>query len=563
MSDILAPTQRYAVTKLGHKNSCYLEIDNIKYPITQLTMTFGLNEIPQASVILAAGTDGKGQVSPVHLSDPGKDFKPAKIKLNLRGESFTGKKWANEEITIFDGRIAGSFSPRRSEKSLTISGTLIHWLADLAEGAATAANTAITNPEQMNIAHIANTAAGAYLPTGAIQEFIDENLAAKTYKDFDYFEFFRSLFLKLATSDKKIENVKFQNLCFPLVAKNPRAENALKKLNGSLKINDYLNNVSYYIKTRLINTLLKAPLNYYGKISVWDKLVNWAAAEYGIAVAPQIETATVIPDIPAYYRPGMQPWRIIDANSHYTAGFTTEMAKPILGVGVISTGAHDAFIGGATPTVTGCYTPEAKKINSESENIGTVVYIPGPNWMNLTAETGSSPLILGVAQEKIARNYAEYFYHQIALRGQVLSLAGRLRFDIAPGSIVYVLGISDKRVINAIIQGTKLFGQLFGTLATTLGKNHFTQKTTNRTLNKLNQEIDKAIEKFSEVSVIGYVRRVTINLNAENPEATTLFELSHVRSLASAESDRFSTQIHPLFTPRIDNHGFSLHPKLA
>lgn len=277
----------------------------------------------------------------------------------------------------------------------------------------------------------------------------------------------------------------------------------------------------------------------YAAASFWDKLVGEICPLFQMAVVPMVQSALVIADTPAY-RGGT--WKTLQTSTVDAFDQSAELARPLRAVGVISTTAAETMawvVGGApaqggTFLSGGCYVEDSVKPGD-----GLILYVESPPWLawlsesygftgaNLgltnqqaipTATTPSevvpagppSPDSLAPAATALYEAYAHSVYVQQALRGRTGTVAGKLRFDIAPGSIVEV------------IQSTEKFDPGDDSLSPTL---------------------------------VGCVQRVTISINAESGAAGTTFQLSHIRTLAENLDDRTSVASHPLFGNAIHGNG--------
>ena len=114
-------------------------------------------------------------------------------------------------------------------------------------------------------------------------------------------------------------------------------------------------------------------------------------------------------------------------------------------------------------------------------------------------------------------DYAKAMYIQEALRGRQGMVTGKLRFDISPGSNVWIEGNSEKFIGES---------------------------------DKLGQNL------------VGMVMRSTFGLNAEQAKASTGYYLGYVRTEEENTDDRLSVETHPLYkgafkgAPLVDAYGF-------
>jgi len=168
--------------------------------------------------------------------------------------------------------------------------------------------------------------------------------------------------------------------------------------------------------------------------------------------------------------------------------------------------------------VGGCY--------DTGDKMGVTLYIPAPRWLagvsfaggpeasglqqNTPVPTSTTPTATGPAAapapdpniNQLYQAFAHSHYVASTLRGRTGPLSGKLRFDIAPGSIVQV-----HRDPELFLAG-----------------------------------VDQLAQDY-----YACVSRVTIAINAEARMASTSFALSHMRTAAENDDDRYSVTAHPLF----------------
>jgi hypothetical protein len=190
--------------------------------------------------------------------------------------------------------------------------------------------------------------------------------------------------------------------------------------------------------------------------------------------------------------------------------------------------------GDVLPIIGGSYAEDSVKAGD-----GMIMYVPSPAWLRviqtqpnyvgdttgLTGERASrtattpvdpaapqqTPDSFGLNANKLYEKYAHEVFVNQMLRGQGGSFSGKLRFDIAPLSILKLNATSEKFI-----------GPGQDSLAST---------------------------------VYGCVQRVTISINAEAGMAGTSFQLSHVRTEPENKVKRTSVDEHPLFGKSIHGKG--------
>jgi hypothetical protein len=276
----------------------------------------------------------------------------------------------------------------------------------------------------------------------------------------------------------------------------------------------------------------------YANVSFWDKLVGQFCPMFGMAIVPMVDTAIVIADTPVLSTDG---WAVLEAEDYDALEMTAELHRPLRSVGVMAMGEGGTMSGvelrDVLQGIGGCYAED-----SVAPGDGTVLFVSAPYWLRslrtlpfyssitqglhngvpirTTTTPGGiilrppdQPGALGTLVNKLYENYAHEVYVNQMLRGRDGILSGKLRFDIAPGSIIQLNGTPE---------------QFIGPGQDDLG-----------------------------VTMFGCVQRVTIAINAEAGMAGTTFKLSHTRTSAENQLPRTSVTEHPLFGNSI--HGDGLH----
>lgn len=261
--------------------------------------------------------------------------------------------------------------------------------------------------------------------------------------------------------------------------------------------------------------------------TLWERLIMSLLPQLALQFVPRVRTHMVVPSNP-FYR---YTWsKKILASDYVLLQPSNPVARSLAAVAVVyALGSKTGLAPDAgEPHGDGwiCYRPEAKERDPRS---GAILTVAPPPWLaslaisdlDVTADpTGTRPVSSldppGSASGKkdpvmpadflvgtsaLFRRYARYVYHQEKLRGRTLTVSGKLRFDIAPGSIVFV----------EVPPGRLLEG----------------------------------VEKSA--SLVGQVLQATIAINAESAQAGTGFNLGFVRTERQNEEDTFSAEEHPLY----------------
>lgn len=552
----MAKGRNYVYTDLSVKNSLTLEVEGAgEFDIVQFSSGWAASEIPTAAVMLAIGRNVRtGDKAAIHAA-AGKmqQMQKAFVWFEPKGEYDQDRAWPAGRRKIFEGYFTG-FAYRKVSGKVHVVCNLIHWLAALGFTSALTKNGHVSNPAALNAAAVLQSLRdsgaggtnedGTPRPGNLISLLSTAELCADTLSA-DLWVSLKSVFCALANTEAMLAGN--QEFCggdgsFQV---NDVAQYALGKMEGPAPGCDvpYKWGVPLKLETEGVSVIEDAismsigntVIESYSSTTLWDKLVAEFCPQYGMAVVPMVDSAIVVADLPAY-RGGH--WREISVNDYDSYDMSRELHRPLRGVGTVvgyesqtgvGVGGDElAFLGG-------CFAED-----SVSPGDGVVMYVPGPQWLRsisnqpgsiedstrLLSEgasgTATTPGVgranndrdaLGINANKLHVRYAQSVYVNQMLRGQSGSFSGKLRFDVAPLSIVK---------LNATAE--KFIGPGQDDLAATL---------------------------------FGCVQRVTIAINAEAGMAGTTFQLSHVRTETENGLNRTSVEAHPLLGTSI--HGGGKH----
>jgi hypothetical protein len=219
-------------------------------------------------------------------------------------------------------------------------------------------------------------------------------------------------------------------------------------------------------------------------------------------------------------------WREIRPHEYDSFDMSADLQRPLRAVGVVAGWESQTRVGTEFrepgPVFGGCYVGDP-----ENKGDGSILYVSSPPWLrSIQTQPGSAAVTMGVKADGPARSsttadadpgkadttgqdvrkmydrFAQTVYVNNSLRGRTGALSGKLRFDIAPLSMVRVKAESEKFI---------------------------------------------GAEDDLAATIVGCVQRVTVSINAEAGMAGTTFVLSHVRSRRrTSPTGRAWTQ-HPLF----------------
>jgi hypothetical protein len=274
--------------------------------------------------------------------------------------------------------------------------------------------------------------------------------------------------------------------------------------------------------------------------TAWTKLLSYGSTFF-FSVIPQAEHALVVPlccgTRDTYCK-------VISINDYDFIRLPATINRPLRAIGVWSglesdaglmTGEGEDAKAAGIMGLGGCFAPADATVQD-----GMVLFVDAPAWLyNVSSipysaektsgtkaeveistattpidgepkeeikghEKGTKPADVFLSVKHMYDRYAQAFYVLEALRGREGNVAGKLRFDIAPGSTVKV---------------------------EVAGEQH------------AEEDQDDLAGVF-----VGCVVSVSIDINAESGKAGTGFTLKHVRSEAENKSDLTSIEHHPLYT---------------
>lgn len=540
-------TYSYSQFSRFQQDSLYLILEDdegktvSKLPLVAYSGNFSLNEIPQATCTVGVGrdtsSDGGTTLAPIHNAIDWRKLQPAKVYFNPSGNSSKDTAWPENPFVIFDGYVTSvrrvkSFGKYQIEISLT------HWLFDLACSSAISGNSHVANPGDLTEAAVFDVGVKG---SGNTSNILGGSLAAAVSGALQT-DLWGSLKTVFAAYADNVPMGRFSGcLDAVFVRHNIRAIKALSRIEGpdlsengtTFKNYEFgqplvfdfadlsasvLDGIETAINTELIHT--------YAEASLWTKLISQFCPIFGLSVVPMIDSALVIADTPIYTSPEKLPYKTItpeDYDNETTAG---TMDRPLAGVVVISspTSPTNAAKADGVSNIVGCY------VANEENPDGVVLSVGTPPWLNYipTSErTDSTQGNTGSANtiREIFNRWAKDVYVRNALRGRTQTVNGRLRFDIAPGSIVRISSSRESTPLD-------LFN-LFQSIT------------------------DKLV-----FDTFGQVARVSVYINTEAPAAGTSFLLTNVRTAEeySGENPKIAYSVSsPAIFSQDSIHGGGLH----
>lgn len=540
------------------------------FPIISVSTTWAINEIPICNLEIGIGravnrgADEQATESASLVLTP---RRVCRVMASFRGDFATDKPWPEDITTVFRGNCVGVSSGLTRGRA-TLNVTLHHWLQHLQFSTVLGGYAIPGDPESHKIL----AAAFGYNNSG------EEDIAGSPpLATIEQLAQGRRLFNDLFFTD--LWGVGIKPLIAGLIAEpitgrdvttcedvinQPAAEAiaAWKLLEGPAElgeaysrwavplsltgIGDNSVRLSSPVLQSIADSIAHAPIDYARQTDIWSQLVMRYCADFGAMLVPRVETAIVAPRVDALRSHYCYE---IDANSIYQIDAFEPRQLPLAYIGVVAdydspSGSDSIFdpLGGNTPTYgnnfVACYPseiPPADPTRLRSTS-GLTQFIMRPVWLAGAAAASASPLAdfetksvrggvgaTGQAGEQnntrdtesrrlaaeatgqvaeLLRRYAKMRYNQATLRGRGAKIIGKLRYDIAPGSTV-AINVKPSDIRGLQIDAPRLFG---------------------------------------------LVSRITIVIDTQQKLASTVFQLSNLRTEAENNSEDYTSSNHPLYS---------------
>jgi len=536
-----------------------LRVSGADIPVAQFSMSYGLNDIPKATALIALGRDARtGEPSAIYAQIKTiKQMARARVFIvgNLGDWSPRGANGVKEyfptstNTSIFIGYVAGT-SYRRSSGQISLVLNLVSKLVDLALSSGGSKDVVPGSPNDLMLPTLTE---GSGVSGEASNKFTDQ-LEQDLIIDFS--EAILKVLMKVS-EESQIQTHEADFWCGGLApagspisdrAGNGRAAAVIKPGAG-----DRWQGISNLATgTDVDKFLTKYPLkvgsacipkacSFIGgqvsaslaSTSMWGMLIGSILPNFGCGIIPWASGAIIAPILDM----ARDAQITIKADEYADFDLTTQSQRPLYGVGVMGNFEMGTLPQSEEPKLCTGAVFVAKNEDGSDLNDGMWLFVNTPgwtdNWTNSepgTADGESNPDIVktltepshdaaGIAVVAIDRKpeeqlipvndamqqYAKMMYASNALRGREGSIVGKLRFDVAPGTTILVQARGD----NYLSAGVD-------TLAT---------------------------------DMYAFVAKVHISINAENASATTSFEVTNLRTAAenNSGSERFSMLEHPFF----------------
>lgn len=503
--------------------------------VVQYTSSWALNSIPSASILVAVGRNVDTQkLATIHTA-------AKSLTTQLKAEVFLTTIVKDveqavpgvpdgQEIKIFEGKIVGT-GWRRTESGAHFTIHMLHWLSALNHASAVSGSLHPGSPGDLTYPAVfpAIGLSGVTPNSSTLPAWVP-GISKSDINEGSFSDMWGNILFKWLTQiasddpyDRVFNNGKGRG--------NPEVLNALKRLapNPDGKpLNLDLHGVSGVI---LADGMRQALVNEIGgnwvNTTLWGKIIgDWSPA-YWFSVVPRVEDALIVP-----FTGGLQgaPWSVIGDEDYSYADMNAQLHQVLRAVGIAfpiqTASSFDLNIG--IPQVSrsglfGVYGPDEIKT-------GLILLKDAPKWLSDPvvvhmlsfqaegiddkaignaldeADVGADvprDIAKDIGQMKtLASAYAHQWYVLESLKGRTGEVAGKLRFDIAPGSNVIVVAGGARNVPQA-------------------------------------QAVTEDI--YATVTQVSYV------INAEGQRAGTAFSLAHIRTKKENGSPGTSIAKPPLY----------------
>jgi hypothetical protein len=506
--------------------------------VVSISATFGLNGIPTASLNVAVGYDARSNgTKKATIHDAKKKLRPRdKVTVTLKISPTAGdtEKMEAGEFVIFDGLLAG-IGYQRSSNSANYTLHLIHWLDELNNSSAINGNWFPNAPYDLAYNASCYSLRRAEGTTtsgddGQPRPTMDPDgkiISQKNASEDMWGSVIKPLFQRIA------------NYKLPKDGPNTAALDALDRIPGNGKrfstplALDLSGLPDAHMTDSLRTALTKDALESFAYTSFWGKIIGDYASQFFFALSPGVGHALAIPFF------GGLRWQegkatTIKADEYSYANFNAHMTQLLESVlvywpwkmgGNYETGLEvetaDEFVQplGSWPQVTDGKDRPGLKLFKEPPGwivnlaswagfSGASTSVKGkaggdslaPGTGEVTAPEGwFTPAAIARDTQKsgVASRFAHHWYKTELLAQRYGELSGKLRFDIAPGSIV---------------------------------------------------RIEMPIKEIgSDGYMVAAVSQVSYSINAERALAGTSFALSYIRTIEEDGDDKVSADSAPLY----------------
>jgi len=441
--------------------------------IVAISASFPLNTIPTASITVAVGQKARGGgIAKIHLARATfKPRDPVEVFLTITPTAGKTEKMESGEIKIFEGFLV-SVGYQRSHNSANYVINVVHWLDDLNNSSALNGkwfpNAPFLMAQNAAFEALQTSSGNVWSPVPIIdaneQIITESNISQNLWGDV-----IKPIFKTMAgwkTSSNDPNDAALKAL--------DRMPAEAPSFDGAAKLSLDISGVGLNAEMSIRQALTKDSAESFAYTTFWSTLVGDYASQFFFAVSPCIDKAYVIPFFGGLKFSGNDKL-VIRADDYSYANFNSTMHQLIENVTVFWPAQMDPMLhlGGDMQSSDKFSTPSGQWPDvgtAQQPRQGLKLFKDLPSWLANTSpwpimcgpttgeggkrpgdclapQTGESNLPAGwkkpaeladAMYNEVCTRFAKHFYHTEFLSQRYGEMSGKLRFDIAPGSIIKI-----------------------------------------------------------------------------------------------------------------------------
>jgi len=518
------------------KWSARAELLGEEIPIVSLSVTYALDSLPTAALVLAIGREPTSNQE-AKAAEAFLDAQPySPVKIYITGETDMDSPRSepgfpfDEEVMIFDGYLEGvGYESRRTPAggSVSLVAHCVGWLAALGGSASSTQSNTVKGPGGFD--EIANLGPKA----GVLDVTTTYGVAVEGIVTNMWSDFVKPLFIEIGNDD----NVWGES-------DNQSALDALDRMDNAAGLSGdadtslvfpvaQTNLSSELVKEFLLEHVGKLVYNQWRDKDMWSVMVM-LANDYKYSIVPLIDSAYCAP---VFATLGGPTYTLIELDEYHYIKYKADAQANVTRLAVLdiygtTSNPRDPEV--KVSAVVGLYQIEGS-LTPGNKTLGLTRELSAPQWLLPQTTVGKLTRVsiggdkLGIPDavnpaafveepdeqyneiysnyvtSELGDDYARLMLENLFFRRRAGRLTGRFRMDIAPGSTIAVQVMDDK----------------FSDSGATPRE------------------------------MVGLVTAVTLNMDAGSFEGTgnaeTTLQLSHLRSQEEHKDDRLTSTQHPIF----------------
>jgi hypothetical protein len=518
--------------------------------VVQGRLSWELNGIPTAKVTLACGREvTTGLPANIHylidylrMQLPFQLYVSAKEFSNSYGVPI--EPWPNQPFLVFEGYTAASGMTKSASGQIEYSLDLVHWLADMDYSSGLSRTVHPLNANALS--NSASVFGGFGLSPSFVSSTSGDSFFTSPVIQRDFWgQALKPWLLQVCRQNiltdpndpilpppgqqgSNYEAIRALARFEPLTFAGPKGQPVqLYRYGVPLSLNAQQLADLPFVSLAIADDVSTETFQSMAATTLWSKLLGGYGSSYLFSVVPMVQSAIVVP-----FTPGIRgTWQVIYAEEYQAMASGASADRAIRGVRLYGglgdeTGAFGGKLGeaGAQDTIGGAFT-------NPFMGDGMIRYANAPRWMSSINNPDSygresmqpggfmgnaffpgagpalrlpRPMAIRRKAQSVLNLYAQFVYVNEVTQNRSLSVSGRLRFDIGPGSSVQVM-LSEEKFV------------------------------------------ERSLGQVGQNSVFGSVRRLTHTLDAATCQAGTTFDIGWIRTPIENTLDGTSVPGSPLW----------------